>query len=224
MSDHFPSPLILGDDSVHIGAGAGEDGFATRDSAEFENNSPDTLQALATSQKDESQLFVSPSDLTSFQVSTSPKDGSFHEYSSDSAESERRGDRASPPPTNDTVMGENVPDQQLEGLEDDVFGPIMQGEPPSFLQNFQDTSSSQDLPFGIPDAHDHQPFDFSFGVSEAGTVTPADTIFNSASPMSEDLMSHQHNRQPSVRSPPLALDSVSAHCSLLSVYVLKPPR
>lgn len=199
MSDHFPSPLILGDESIHgahIGAGTGEDGFGPRDSAEFENNSPDTLQALATSHKDESQLFVSPGDLTSFQVSTSPKDGSFHEYSSDSAESERKGDRASPLLANDTVM-EEVSDQHLEGPEEDPFGSIMQGDHPSFLHDFHD-ESSHDLPFGMVDAAGHHPFDFSFEIPETGTVTPADTIFNSASPMSEDLLSHHHDRQHSV--------------------------
>jgi hypothetical protein len=226
MSDHFPSPLILGDDPIHgthLGAGAGEDGFAPRDSTEFESNSPDTLQALATSQKDESQLFVSPGDLTSFQVSTSPKDGSFHEYSSDSAESDRKGDRASPLPPTDTIMGDSIPDQRLEGPEEDPFEHIMQGYHGSFLHNFQDPSS-HDLPYEMSDAAGHQPFDFSFELPEAGTVTPADTLFNSASPMSEDLLSHHHNRQNSVRSTPLALASVSVHCSLLSLRVPKRQR
>lgn len=193
----YTSPFIAGaDDPIHgshIG-GTGDDAFTAADSCDYENNSPDTLQTLAASHKGSTQLFVSPHDLTTFQVSTSPNDGSFHEYSSDSAESSRKGDRASPAPNDVTMDG--MFDQPLDGQDPDLFD-AMVNDSPSFMKGLGNSPHNEGLTFDFNDAGvNDQHIDFSRGFGDS-TVTPADTIFNFASPASDEPTA-KHHRQHSV--------------------------
>lgn len=199
----YTSPFIAGADGPIHGAqmgGPGDDAFAATDSCDYETDSPDTLQSLAASNKDHTQLFVSPSDLTSFQVSTSPNEGSFHEYSSDSAESSRKGDRTSPPPHDATMDG--MFDQPLDGHDSDPFDCMMVGDHPSFMNGMEHSPRNDGLTFDFNDtgvSNQHIDFSHEFGDS---TVTPADTLFhNGGSPAADDHFS-KHHRQHSVLHPP----------------------
>jgi hypothetical protein len=190
----FTSPFIAGaDDPIH-GAGIPDDNdFGTTDPCDFENNSPDTLQSLNPARKDEGQTFVSPNDLTLFKVSTSPNDGSFHEYSSDSAESSRKGDQTSPN-SNDTTM-DGMYDAGMDGQDSDPFeGLMMDPNASSFMDGMDGSPQPDQLNFDFTSADiNDQAMQYSQAFKGA-TVAPSDTLFNNASPTS-DGNAYEHQRQ-----------------------------
>uniref|UniRef100_A0A8H7NDP6 Uncharacterized protein n=2 Tax=Clonostachys TaxID=110564 RepID=A0A8H7NDP6_BIOOC len=112
-----PSPYIAGtDDPIHGTRfnDSFDDAFAASEPCEYNNNSPDTLQSLDAARKGDGQ-----SDLTTFEFTGSPNDGSFHEYSSDSAESSKREEQT-PPEISDAVM-DGILDPAMEWPEPDSF-------------------------------------------------------------------------------------------------------
>lgn len=184
-----PSPLIAGaDDPIH-----GRRFKHTRDDAfgpdilyDLEQNSPDTLQSLDTSRKGTEEHFAA----SPFQFTSSPHDGSFHEYSSDSAESERKADHTTP----DAIM-------------DGVFDP---GAHEAELNSFDQLISDSHVEF-TSDDNGSRPFDMEFNFNEAdftidqpmdfpvfrGSTGSPSNIFNPESPASDSLF--LHHRQNSVR-------------------------
>ena len=193
----FTSPFIAGaDDPIHGAGGPDDNGFGTTDPCDFENNSPDTLQSLNPARKDDGQTFVSPNDLTLFKVSTSPNDGSFHEYSSDSAESSRKGDQTSPHP-HDTTM-EGMYDAGMDGQDSDPFdGLMMDPNAPSFMNGMDGSPQPDGLSFDFTNADiNDQAMQYS-QVFKGATVAPSDTLFNNGSPAS-DGNAYDHQRQNSV--------------------------
>ncbi|CAH0059388.1 unnamed protein product [Clonostachys solani] len=213
-----PSPYIAGtDDPIH-GArfnDSFDDAFAASEPCEYNKNSPDTLQSLDTSRKGDGQ-----SDLSTFEFTGSPNDGSFHEYSSDSAESSKREEQT-PPEISDAVM-DGILDPAMEWPEPDSFDALM-GDDTSFITD-TDASHLHGLQFDFVhdgDSNAQQP-DF-LEASNKSTITPAQTMLSLDSP-GTDALSIDHQRHNSNRSrevSPMA-NTVTSHQSTPSALFQTP--
>jgi hypothetical protein len=185
-----------------------DDGFGSSSLFDF-TNSPDALQSLDTARKSDGQNFTPPKRLRGGQYASSPN-GSYHEYSSDSADSSKR-EGQTPGSNEDVSMDERI-DATLEW--NDAPGYTAFGEDETFTTDTDGQPPGVDGLFDAAWAHDgfmDRPMDFDTVLSSPNApsthttsmASPAMPTIGHSSPQ-RAASSHSnpvdHQRQDSVRS------------------------
>lgn len=175
-----------------------EDSFNPTKLFEF-TGSPDTLQRIDATRKNDASALVSDANLG---FSASPN-GSYHEYSDDSADSFKRGGRGSNPvhshSPNDVIMA-----GAFDGMDYDEFfdqdAPFM--PEPETDSKFPAKSLGDD---GFMDHHmDHQHVDFDNELLSTASSTVPSGLQSPGMPTiapAHPLPPQEHHRHDSVRSP-----------------------